>query len=413
MNNERRLPKNRAVLGAMSWRLPDDDWSSPWSFEGEWQTVEETVVPKTEEAPIPILGRKPVPKSTASPVSQGHGAILSFEKAEEEVEDPPLPEMPSRPIRTKNGVLRQITERSSSETSKPTATPRLAPEAGYTLEPLPEPSARREESEPRKRPLPPKPSGPWGSLISLSLGTLGFMLLAWIYLHDIPRESDEDLRPLVAVDQTPLTQAPVKLRAFLDSVASLRNPELRSQPAWTWDTPTLAAFIRDNGSALDNLRDLLQDYGWHPHHSDWHREDLSAHPGWEYVGDLLQAHAAYLARRGDEESAFIVAIDLAEVSRRLQEVWAWSGYMKRSMELQVAATQVLAELLKSTRLDNATLERFQSEFNQCHPDDDIMRQAYAAFYIHEKKLLLGPASGELLDTMPGGQMHQRPGRGFF
>lgn len=375
--------------------------------------VEEPVAPKTEDAPVPVLGRKSVPKSTVSTVSEGHGAILSFEK-EEEVEDPPIPEALRTPQPKKGGVLKQITASPTAEVLKPKGTPRLAPETDYTLEPLPEPPANRGKVPERKtKPLPKKPAGPWGSLISLSLGTLGFMMLAWIYLHDIPRESDEDLRPQVAVDQTPVTQAPVKMRAFLDSVVALHNPELRSQPAWTWDTPALAAFIQGNGPALDNLRDLLQDYGWHPHHSDWHREDLSAHPGWEHVGYLLQAHAAYLARRGDEESAFVAAIDLAEISRRLQEVWAWSGYMKRSMELQMSATQILAELLKSTRLDNAALQRFQEEFNQCHPTDDAMRQAYAAYYIHEKKLLLGPASGELLDTMPGGQMHQRPGRLFF
>ena len=37
----------------------------------------------------------------------------------------------------------------------------------------------------------------------------------------------------------------------------------------------------------------------------------------------------------------------------------------------------------------------------------------SSFYVHEKKLILGPQSGELLDTMPGGVQLQRPGRLFF
>ena len=36
-----------------------------------------------------------------------------------------------------------------------------------------------------------------------------------------------------------------------------------------------------------------------------------------------------------------------------------------------------------------------------------------AFYVHEKKLILGPKSGENLDTMPGGVQLHRPGRLFF
>ena len=36
-----------------------------------------------------------------------------------------------------------------------------------------------------------------------------------------------------------------------------------------------------------------------------------------------------------------------------------------------------------------------------------------AFYVHEKKLILGPQSGENLDTMPGGAQLRRPGRLFF
>lgn len=299
----------------------------------------------------------------------------------------------------------------------------------YTLEPLPnlkiptappamDDEAEEDEAKPEPSVVPARrlrrPSAfSWGSLISLGMGTLGFTLLAWIYLYDEPRDSDEDLRPQVAVDQTPITQGPEKLKAFLGSIRPVDSVVLRRQPPWLWDTPTLSAFVRSNGTAFDNLRDLLEDYDWHPHHAAWHREDLSSHPAWPHAACLLQAQAAYLARRGDEEPALIAAMDLAELSRRLQDVWAWPGYMHQALELQFASVKLLADLLKSTHLSSAALARFQEEFSVCQPDDNLMKQACGAYYLHEKKLLLGPASGELLDTMPGGQLHQRPGRLFF
>ncbi len=452
MNRPRRVSKARAVLGAMSWRVPDDDWSSPWGFESEWipPKKESAAGEKKSSESADGLSRSssrsdavlPRPSMAAREIIPYH-VVLRFDD-EQEVPDPPPPPPESKvveapaPAAKEQGWFRPSARSPLVKKTETPAAPALPePARSYQLEPLPATPAHSEPAAPPPQPqaaepsmesmapvIPPAPPEPadtgalsrplpppeehittrpatvpnrprslprrpqrtsWGSLVSLSLGTLGFTLLAWIYLYDAPRESDEDLRPQVAVDQTPATQAPVKLRAFLGSIVPVENIALRTQPAWNWDTPSLAAFVRSNGTALDNLRDLLEDYDWHPHHSDWYREDLSQHPGWAHVGSLLQAQAAYLARRGDEEPAFVAAIDLTELSRRLQDVWAWSGYMGR----------------------------FQSEFTQCQPQDDLMRQACAAYYIHEKKLLLGPASGELLDTMPGGRLHQRPGRLFF
>lgn len=264
--------------------------------------------------------------------------------------------------------------------------------------------------------LPPKPRGRrtrWTGAVVLALAALTFMLLARIYLLDQPPEFDEDLRPAAALDQTPMTRAPEKLRAFLDAIRPLEDLSLQPQPAWSWDTPSLARHLRTNGTALDNLRDLLEDADWHPRHAAWHGVNLSPHPAWPEAVRLLQAQAAYLARRAEEAEAFTAAIDLAELSRRLQDIWAWPGYTELGLQLQRGAVETLAELLKATRLPEDRLARFQDEFGRCQPEPALLREAFAAFYRHEKKLLLGPASGERLDTMPAGQRHQRPRRLFF
>ncbi|SKB05741.1 hypothetical protein SAMN02745166_04324 [Prosthecobacter debontii] len=449
-NAHRHSFRGRATLGAMSWNLPNDGWSSPWGCEDEWIPPDDEWrkrigLAEDAEAPEDIHAKPDLAEARGSsparaeePLGLGQ-MILRFEKEEPE-EDPPPPPVKAPvmlpPRRTPLEAVKAPAPASppptvakpppAMKTGSAPAEIRVVPrsvgvpkQAARSAPPVPEkpqpPSEDVESVSPPVRKRIPRRSNnyAWGSLISLSLGTLGFTLLAWIYLHDTPRESDEDLRPVMAFDQSPTTQAVKKLRAFLDSIQPPENTALQDQSAWTWDTPSLALLVRSNGTAFDNLRDLLEDYDWHPHHAEWHREDLSQHRSWSYVGLLLQAQSAYLERRGDEEPALVSAIDLAELSRRLQEVWAWPGYMHRAMELHGDAVQLLAELLKTTHLDGATLERFQTEFTQCQPRDEVMKQASAAYYVHEKKLLLGPASGELLDTMPGGQLHQRPGRLFF
>ena len=439
MSHHPRFSKARAELGAMSWNVPQDDWDSPWSFESEWTppshaNEKRSNSTRSSAASPADLRSQESPRFTPSSQAQpahvpdiaAHGTVLTFE-APEPAPPPPSPApAPAVEKKVANLVAEDARFRPPGLPPKKEA-PAALPKGPAPVPPAPDPEVffppAASQSQPetphqterrRKRTLRRRVHRQsWGTLISLSLGTLGFTLLAWIYLHDSPRESDEDLRPVIAVDQTPVIQAPTKLRAFLDSIVPVENATLRTQPPWAWDTPSLATFVQVNGTALDNLRDLLEDYDWHPHHSDWYREDASSRPGWGNVGTLLQAQASYLARRGDEEPAFVAAIDLAEIARRLQDVWAWPGYMDRGLELQTAAAQILAELLKATRLDSAVLARFQKEFTQCQPEDDLLRQACAAYYIHEKKLLLGPASGELLDTMPGGRLHQRPGRLFF
>jgi hypothetical protein len=249
--------------------------------------------------------------------------------------------------------------------------------------------------------------------ILLSLGLLGLTFLAWVYWQDVPVETDEDLRLSLPVDQALTVSGPKRLRSFLESIRPLPDPSMLKQPPWQWSTPLLSEHVVGNGAAFDNLRDLLEDYDWHPRHAAWYVSDAGSDPAWAEVGVLLQAQAAYLVRRGDEESAFTTAIDLAEFSRRLQELWAWPSFAGRSHDLHTACVETLAELLKRTRLDNERLARFQKEFVECAPSRAVLQDALSAYYIHEKKLLLGHESGEPLDTMPYGIAQPRAGRLFF
>jgi hypothetical protein len=260
----------------------------------------------------------------------------------------------------------------------------------------------------------PRGRGSCALLVPFGIVLLVLCLLAWHFWHDMPRESDEDLRlPLPVAPLPEVHPAPLKLRAFLDAVRPLQQLSLRALPPADWDTPALSAHVRANGTALDNLRDLLEDADWHPRHGAWFTVDLSGHEGWPHVIFLLQAQAAYLARRGEEAEAFTAATDLAELSRRVLELNAWPGYVWRAQDLGAGAAQTFAELLRQTRLDAATLAGFQEQFARCEPGTELMRQYCAAFYLHEKKCLLGDQSGEPPETLPPGVPLPRAGRLTF
>ncbi len=271
---------------------------------------------------------------------------------------------------------------------------------------------------PPVRPTPcrfvPVGRGSCALLVPLGVVLLVLCLVAWRFWHDTPRESDEDLR-LPASDTTPppTHASPLKLRAFLEAVRPVQQLSLRALPPTEWDTPSLSAHVRANGTALDNLRDLLEDADWHPRHAAWFVTDHSGHEAWPHVIFLLQAQAAYLGRRGEEAEAFTAAIDLAELSRRILELTAWPGYVWRAQDLGAGAAQTLAELLRQTRLDAATLAGFQEQFTRCEPATELMRQHCAAIYLHEKKCLLGEQSGEPRETLPPGVPLPRAGRLTF
>lgn len=267
---------------------------------------------------------------------------------------------------------------------------------------------------PQRRDLPAfQGSWSWLLLTLLSLGVLMFVFVAWQYLHDEPRGADDDLRPLQALDQTPVIQMPKKVKQFLETVAPFPSGTMPTTPPWLWETPTLSRFFKGNGAALDNLRDLLEDPDWHAAHASWHAADLGSDLRWSVVFVLKQAESAYLSRLGQEEGAFMAAIDLVNLAKRLEKIWAWPSFYSRALEAQELAAQTLAELLKQTRIPEATLRQYQRQFSLCLPSDEWLVQALGAFYLHEKKLLFGPASGEPLDTMPGGVQLERPRRLFF
>lgn len=253
----------------------------------------------------------------------------------------------------------------------------------------------------------------WSTLAILSMGLLALVFIAWLYVDDQTPGLDEDLLLNRPVDQAATIQTPDKLRKFLSSVVPFEDAAMHGKPPWLWDTPTLSRVVQSNGSALDNLRDLLEDADWHATHAAWHAADLCADPRWQQAMLLKQAEAAYLSRRMQEEAAFTAAIDLAELGWRLEQIWAWPSCYRLSLEAQKLAAQTLADLLRQTKLTESTLRQFQRQFNVCQPTTKVLEGAMNAFYVHEKKLILGPKSGENLDTMPGGVQLHRPGRLFF
>ena len=253
----------------------------------------------------------------------------------------------------------------------------------------------------------------WVMPLMMCVGLLGFVLLAWIYLTDAPLQSDADLHLQMPADRAAKVRVPEQLKLFLGTVRKIENMELAGKPAWSWDTPSLSNYVESNGVAFDNLRDLLEDFDWHPNHAAWRAEDLGEHPAWPHVRILLQAQAAYLIRLGNEGAAFTTAIDIAEMSRRMQELWAWPSFMQRAHELHAAAVQTTAELLKQTRLASQSLEHFQNEFMQCEPSDKLLQGGLSIFYQLEKNRLLGEKILAHPDTLQAGAIKQRPTRLFF
>ncbi|WP_395717699.1 hypothetical protein [Prosthecobacter sp.] len=276
---------------------------------------------------------------------------------------------------------------------------------------FPQPS--RQPSPQRQVPLPTEREASWGTLIILCMGLLAFVFIAWIYIEDENPGFDEDLLFRPPVDQAQTIRTPEKLKKFLASLASFQNAVPNGRPPWLWDTPTLSRIVQSNGAALDNLRDLLEDPDWHPNHSAWHAEDVCGDARWHQALLLKQVEAAYLSRRQLEEEAFTAAIDLAEIGWRLEQIHAWPSCYQRSLDAQTLAAQTLADLLRQTKLPEATLRQFQRQFSVCQPTREMLLSALNAFYVHEKKLILGPESKELADTMPGGAQLKRPGRLFF
>ena len=253
----------------------------------------------------------------------------------------------------------------------------------------------------------------WQRLLVFSLVVFAFTVVTWVYWQDDKPPSEETLQVRRDFDDSPQPSAINRMRALLTSVAPVHAAGLVSLPPWQWETPELARMVQENGVARENLRDLLEEPDWHPRHKAWFEEDVGIHGAWTTLALLKQAEAAYLMRRGEDEAAFTVAIDLAELARSLQELHAWPSFYDRSLQIFERASQTLVELLKTTRLDSVRLGEFQNEYVKCAPSDEVLRAAMSAWFMFEKKLMLGPESGEPDDTLPGGIFYQRPGRLFF
>lgn len=341
-------------------------------------------------------------------------------RVEKEPAEPPLPprrapvERTSEPSATRSSS--QPPHASKPQTSEP-------PQAAASA-PLP---SRREAPRPyatevAAKPAPPPHLGPqdaierdvsWSTLALLSVILFIFVFVVWVFMQDQSPASDEDLLQRPPVDQVAVIHTPEKLKRLLSVVVAPDNPALLTRVPQLWDTPSLSRFVQANGAALDNLRDLLEDPDWHASHAAWHVEDIASQPQWRLVLLLKQAEAAYLFRRMQEEQAFVAAVDLAEMGWRLEKIRAWPSYYALALESQARAAQTLADLLQHTKLSADLLHQFQRQYSAAQPDGALLEHAMNAFYVHEKKLILGAKSGENLDTMPGGAQLQRPGRLFF
>jgi hypothetical protein len=293
--------------------------------------------------------------------------------------------------------------------------PQTSPESG--IEPRQQSDAG-DDLPPHAGEWPPRrtrtaPVHSWRRLLVFALAVFAFTVVTWIYWQDDKPPSEETLQVKREFDDSPRPSAIDRMRALLTSVSPVHEAGLVSVPPWQWETPELARMVQGNGVARENLRDLLEEPDWRPQHKAWFEEDIGMHGAWTTLALLKQGEAAYLMRRGEEEAAFTVAIDLAELARSLQELHAWPSFYDRSLQIFERASQTLVELLKTTRLDSVRLGEFQNEYEKCAPSDEVLRAAMSAWFMFEKRLMLGVESGEPIDTLPGGIYYQRPGRLFF
>lgn len=389
-------------------------WVSPWSFDAEWQDEEEHVEirqaqPHREADPstTPVKARPVAPAEINSRARSDTPAATSAAKS------PPvsLPE-DSLPYE----------EEESSKPDEPADEPVIVPapepesKVGFETEtppgkpPFTQP-ARRQAQPPRAEAT-GRFSTVLSRLLTVLMGLSGILLFGWIYLADVTPEPDPDLRLDQPVDITPAIGAPGRLTTFLNAVISVEREDLRDKSPWKWDTQILRQVVQANGAAIDGLRDLLTDYDWHPGHSAWNQEDLGDHAAWPHVITLLEAKAALLAQT-DESAALATVIDMTRLARHLHELRSWPSFMHRSQEFHQASLQTAATLLRTTRLDSGQLGEFQRGFAGLEPGNESLHSALGAFYLHEKKRLLGEKSGEPLDTMPGGVLKAMPARLFF
>jgi hypothetical protein len=267
-------------------------------------------------------------------------------------------------------------------------------------------------SNTRRAPDAPKESETrsWNLFNWLLLAILVVLVLSYTYLKDEPMPWEEGLRREPFTEKTIDLSAPARMKVLLNAAAKFHEDELPSGHPWLWDTPTLVRVLEQRGAVLDDFRDLLEEkeQEWQPRSSLWMIEDFGGDAAWQSIQVLKQAEAAYLARRGQEEQAFLAAADLAVLAHLLEMLDCWPSFMERSIEMQERCAQSLAELLRNTQLSEAVLARLQEqEYGPWVPSVDALRGAMAGFYAYERKLLLGPDAGE--PELPPGYIPARSG----
>ena len=388
------------------WAVGDPAWKSPWRLEGEDEEI--TSLPPVTP---PVAAAAPVPPP-APPVAVAAPLPLPSPAPEPEPE-------PFAPV-----VLPHEPARAPAASKAMGPQPRM-PEPESDFEDEDEENEDEDEKGEDAAPILPRRDRrrgkrrkasrtSWSSLILISLAVLGLTFVAWLYQSDASSVEDEDLRIATPPDLTPLITSPGRLEVFLESLQPLPAEAARYPTPWDWETNLMARWLVDNGRALDNLKDLLEESDWHGRHASWHRSDLGSHRNWATAAVLKQVEAAYMHRRGENEAALAALVDLAEMARRLQDILAWPSFYFRAVETHRRAAEALAELLPRCEADETVMATVQTQFEACAPQDAHVRSnVLPAFYLHEKKLLLGPLSGQPLDTLPGGELRPRPRQLFF
>jgi len=400
-------------------------WRSPWSLDDdEEEPAAEPAVKAEVEAPaVEVPARKPVATASVRPVEverrvvprvRREEAVVERVIAEEEVEveAEEVEEVPRRRVAEPEEVVEEAMPSRTDEREGE----REAPEAEKEAEDWngEEIRAQYRRRGVRRRRVGQRVGTTWTSLVLMAMVVLSLTFLAWLYVADADEVEDKDLTIATAPDLTPSITAPGRLAVFLGSVTAVPTTELIGRPPWEWDTSSMVNWLVENSQALDNLKDLLEDFDWHGRHASWHFADLGNHPNWVPAMILKQVESAYLQRDGKHEAALSAALDLAELGRRLQDIRAWPSFYFRSLETHRRCTETLAELLQRTGASEEALASYQQQFEACEPSDDqVRRDVLPGFYLFEKKKLLGAQSGEPSDTMPAGMQRPLPKQLFF
>lgn len=233
------------------------------------------------------------------------------------------------------------------------------------------------------------------TVVLVSVMTVSIFTLA--YLRDESPPWDDDLRRPVFIQQTQDVSAPARMKAMLAAAAKVSLADPAAVSPWTVDAARTGELLDRHGPVLDNFRDLLEEKPeeWEPRSLLWKIDNFAADPAWPAVMILEEVECAHLARRGQEEPAFLSACDLLVLANLLERLDAWPNFMDRALELQAHGTQALARLLARTQLSDEKLRRLQEdEFKPWAPTVQQLSAAMAGFYAFERKLLLGPDGDE-------------------